>query len=208
MAEAKRWVDGYVQYPLVTEPPVFSICPGCSSPFWIADAAVAGTFSFTATEGCDPGWEKLPYVPDPSYMSILKALTGGAAARKPIGHEIYLRLLGMQKFNHGRRVHVHYARACRGDALPEWEPADPVVPPDASENQNSLVTLLSADKGIEFEDSRAYFLLMYAEVCREMGRFQSALQALEEAAAISPLGLHADAVKRLSVAGKIGIYLL
>jgi tetratricopeptide (TPR) repeat protein len=83
-----------------------------------------------------------------------------------------------------------------------------VVPPDASENQNSLVTLLSADKGIEFEDSRAYFLLMYAEVCREMGRFQSALQALEEAAAISPLGLHADAVKRLSVAGKIGIYLL
>ncbi len=118
MAEAKRWVDGYVQYPLVTEPPVFSICPGCSSPFWIADAAVAGTFSFTATEGCDPGWEKLPYVPDPSYMSILKALPGGAAARLPIGHEIYLRLLGMQKFNHGRRVHVHYARACRGTRFP------------------------------------------------------------------------------------------
>ncbi len=208
MTPARRWVDGYTQYPLVTEPPVFSVCPECSNPFWTADAPVVGTFSFTSESGSDLQWESLPYVPDPSYGSIFRAISGGAAARKPIGHEIYLRLLGMQKYNHGRRSDIHYTIACKTIPPEGTEVSTDSIPPDVEENYETLVSLLSAEKGLEFEDSRGYFLLMCAEVYREMGRFPSSLQALDAASREAPMGKHADAVKSLSSSKRAGIYLL
>ena len=177
--DLKRWIDGYVQHPLVAEPPLFTQCCACGSFFWISDAPVMGSFSFRRGIRIPGEWEELLYVRDLNYQEILLALESGAASGKPVGFEIYLRILSLQKYNHKRRQEVFCREAAAFSEKDGFREEPAVFPSDMEKNMESLCGLLCMDKGLEYGDSREFFSLTYGEVLRELSRWQESVKVLE-----------------------------
>jgi len=204
----RRWVDGYIQHPLLVESPQFCGCPECGRNFWVEDAKTMGSFSFLAGKSIPRNWESASYVKDLGLSELLQVLPDSGLQRKPVGFEIYLRLLALHKFNHRRRSNRIYLdqEIIKNKETGAEEGCK--ISPELFTNLKELILLLSANNGLEYEDSRSYFFLLKAETERELELWKEAEKTITLLQNLEELNTQGEAVKYLVKNKLSGVYLL
>lgn len=180
---ARVWSDGKVVAPMLPKNPDVVLCHGCGECYWLADARAVGTIdlwpaeeaperspllekarelglsppSGHARQAVDPEWTAAPWVREPSEAEYYDALARGLAVTSD--QERSLRILAWWRSNDPERGVVPHRS---GGSAPANR---------REENLRALAALIDA--------SNAESLLLKAEVLRELGEFDAALEILE-----------------------------
>lgn len=157
---ARVWTDGKRVAPMLPRLPSVVECRSCGECFWLADAKKVGTVKHYGLGGeqVDPAWAAAPGLQEPTEEAYYRALRKGLAANPK--QERTLRILTWWRGNDTVRE------------TPDSEDARVAGGSEARrENLEALARLL--DEGDENDR------VMKAEVFRELGEFESALQLLE-----------------------------
>ena len=149
------WTDGMRFAPMLLFAPAVAECEKCKKPFWLQDARTVGEFSDgpDAASDVDPSWVEAPSVREPSAMGYYVALKSGFA-RSPT-QEKSLRRMAMWREND----------SVRGPA-----PQTRQLSTEATANMTALARLL--------DESDTSECIMKAEIFRELGEFDLAMQLL------------------------------
>ncbi|MCX7840756.1 MAG: hypothetical protein N2559_15080 [Anaerolineae bacterium] len=152
---AHFWTDGKMLAPMLPEFPAITRCAQCVQLYWVEDAQVVGEEQYG--EPIPEEWKRAQAVRELTRDEFREALQTGLGNNAE--RELHLR--------------VHYWWACN-DPLREAETAP--IPPDYSdwerENFARLLELLDAHAPGE--------RLMMAEIHRETGNFDAALQLIQD----------------------------
>lgn len=199
---AKVWTDGFMDAPMLMPPPVVAKCPDCQHCYWLERAPkVAKTDHFLVLDS--------RAVEEPEERDYYRLLRQGFAT--DLQQERTLRTLAWWRSNDAHREgFVRPPRLSEGFPGP-WHP---VVPPDwrrkvspgravrrsaaCRENLEQLARLM--------DEADPADRLMKAELSRELGQFEAALQILGSVATKIP-GLHAARIRQLCEAGDVAVRL-
>jgi hypothetical protein len=159
---AKRWTDGKIFAPMLPRPPAITKCRNCGRYFWLSDAKVIGELLLWEPEAekIPSEWKAAEPVRELSEAEYIEAIKIGMAHNRE--QELYLRIHAWWASNDRLRFNQ--------DA---GEQAQTIFKHSAEAimNLERLLNLLD----ITDPDER----LMKAEILRELGRFDEAIQLLE-----------------------------
>lgn len=153
------WTDGKRVFPYFPRLPEVVKCRNCAECYWLAEAAVIGTIDRWRSEGqqVNPAWEDAEEVQEPAEKEYYEAIDKEMATSAE--QEFTLRVLAWWRRNDAFR-----------DSSQEQNQGVSSVQGPWRKSLEALELLLS-----EKDDS---YLLLQAEVLRELGKFESAKQVL------------------------------
>lgn len=186
---ASHWTDGKMIAPMLPEPPQITKCHHCEAIYWTAEANTVGELSLESSikDPIPESWSNAPRIEELSESEYYEAIERGLGDTPE--KEKHLRILAWWRSNDpfrkpGGREDVSAEKRSSG-----W-----------IENLNALFNFL--DKSDQKE------LLMKAEITREMGNFEAALELLKD---VTDHTLHATktrieelCTKGLSTPARIG----
>ena len=184
---ARSWTDGKREMPMLPRPPVVTRCSKCGHFYWTLRAREIGTVPVAAiplwepeAEGVPDEWKKAEPVRELSETEYFEAIAAGLASGRE--EEFLLRLLAWWAGNDPLRSRKR-SRHGRRHRAPRRSAA-------AIANMERLLDLL--------DESRPDQRLMKAEIFRELGRFDEALQLLNIKFATPSKQAAADTISRLA----------
>jgi hypothetical protein len=155
---ATYWTDGKMIAPMLPDTPAVTQCQNCQKYYWVEDAEEVGEWNCFEGEPPNPAWGDVPEIEELSEPEYFQALEQGIAEDEE--QEKLLRLFAWWRRNDAYREEDAETSALAPAADTPWK-----------ENLAALAELLDAD---EPEDR-----VMQAEIFRELGDFERALQILE-----------------------------
>jgi len=160
---ATLWTDGKMIAPMLPEFPELTSCRNCGSYFWISDAKVLAELERRHPESraIPAHWESAEVVKELSAAEYLEALETGVARKRE--QELYIRLHAWWAANDSYRS--------SGKTTRKKSTNPPQRSPEATMNLERLLDLLDVTDPEE--------RLMKAEVLRELGRFDGALELFD-----------------------------
>ena len=180
--DARLWTDGKRELPMLPRPPAVTRCRKCGHFYWTLRARVIGTIPLWEPEAEDvpDEWKKAKPVRELREAEYFEAIAAGLASGRE--EEFWLRLLAWWAGNDPLRSRKR-SRHGRRHRAPRRSAA-------AIANMERLLDLL--------DESRPDQRLMKAELFRELGRFDEALQLLNIKFATPSKQAAADTISRLA----------
>lgn len=158
---ARWWTDGKMEAMMLPQYPEITRCGTCAAYYWIPDALRIGEIEYnddSKQRKIPEAWREAEKIRELSEDEYLQAIAGGLA--KPRKRELYL------------RTRAWWAGNDRYRSEDQVKPGQPTPPrsPEATANLERLFKLLRTKDITE--------RLLKAEVARELGRFDEALEIL------------------------------
>jgi hypothetical protein len=180
---ATLWSDGKPDAPMLPRPPAITRCHACNEFYWLEDADELGEVApWMPPESAEAAaWLQAPEARPLSEDELLEAIAAGLGSYPERVSE--LRTFAWWAGNDARRIPA-------GDASTRM--SAPPRSPAAVANMESLIGILAKEPADDPEE-----VLMKAELLRELGRFDEALQLLDSGLP-EELSLFTDYLRRLA----------
>jgi hypothetical protein len=207
-AGAILWSDGKLDARLLPELPKITRCGGCSSLFWVGDAAEVGRIddpfyrSIRGEEKQDvaPEWERAPLIKTPDTDMLAEAITDPCFAAHHRRRHVRIEL--WHSLNEPRR---------KLPGNPQWEQFwKPYWEHCGTEFQQRYGALFAPNLEalLElFEEADPDDRLQKAEALRELGRFEACIRLLDSDFD-EPLGFYAHQMRQHALTGDETVFRL